>query len=121
MSSHRHGTPAQLAAFALLAPPVAWAAQLVLGYGATEAACGVGGSGQLGGLAPWAWSVIAAAVALAICALAFVAARTANRHETASGAIVFLAGAAVAVALLFGAVTLLTLVGTAALEPCSPT
>jgi len=51
--------------YALLGPPLAWAAQLVVGYGYTEAACGGGGVAAGIGLHPWEATVAVAAALVA--------------------------------------------------------
>jgi hypothetical protein len=47
--------------YGLLGPPLAWATQLVVGYGYTEAACGSGGVTAGIGLHPWEAIVAVAA------------------------------------------------------------
>jgi hypothetical protein len=105
---------------AVVAPPTAWFAQLLLGYGVTESACGAGGSGQLGGVTPRAWTLTTTGTALVICALAGAAALAANRRRTAgaNGRIGFMVDVGIAVAVVFAAIVAFTAVGLVALDPC---
>jgi hypothetical protein len=105
---------------ALLGVPLAWTAQLVVGYGAEEADCAPGSGG-------WDFSshtvdailfAFAGAVALAGLAAAF---RVLLRPPVdPRGRIAFLALGGVLVAALFGALIVMTGVGVLSLEPCTP-
>jgi hypothetical protein len=54
--------------FGLLGAPLAWAVQLVLGYGVTEARCGVGGSRWGVGVDTWEITLMVAAGAVVLLA-----------------------------------------------------
>jgi hypothetical protein len=54
--------------FGLLGAPLAWTVQLVLGYGVTEARCGVGGSGWAVSVDTWEITLMIAAGAVVILA-----------------------------------------------------
>jgi hypothetical protein len=58
--------------YAIVAPPLAWTAQLVVGYGFALAACGAGGVS--GGIGIHLWQAIAAAVAALVAAGAWAGA-----------------------------------------------
>jgi hypothetical protein len=106
---------------ALLGVPLAWTAQLVLGYGAEEADCAPG-SGS------WDFSshtvnavlfAVAGAVALAGLAGAMRVLLHPPPVDT-RGRIAFMALGGVLVASLFGALIVMTGVGILSLEPCTP-
>jgi hypothetical protein len=106
----------------LLGAPLAWAAQLVLGYGAEEADCAPG-SGR------WDFSshtvntiLFAIAGVVTVAALAagvWVLLRAADRPEDIRGRVPFMALGAVLVSSLFGALVVLTGIGVLSLEPCT--
>lgn len=58
--------------YAIVAPPLAWTAQLVVGYGFALAACGTGGVS--GGIGIHPWQAIAAAAAALVAAGAWAGA-----------------------------------------------
>jgi hypothetical protein len=105
---------------ALVGVPLAWAAQLVVGYGAEEVDCAPGSRN-------WDFSshtvnailfALAGVVALAGLAAAF---RVLMQSPVdARGRIAFLALGGVLVAALFGALIVMTGVGVLSLEPCTP-
>lgn len=107
----------------LLAAPLAWTGQLVVGYGVEEADCSAGGSRW--GLDTTTWelaltiaagTIAAAGVAAALLTLSRVRGQEPDPH----GRIGFLAGGGVLVSAVF--LALIVLGGTAAvyLEPCVP-
>ena len=107
--------------FALLGPPLAWAAQLVVGYGVEEADCGK--AGEHWSLHTTAWE----ATLLALCGLVGVAGlgtavalwRGSERQEPdPRGRIAFLAVSALLIDGLFLALIVLTGIGTIVLDPC---
>ena len=104
----------------LLAAPLGWTAQLVLGYGAEEADCAPG-SGA------WDFSShtvnailfgVAGAIALSGLAAAVWALRRAP--EDVRGRIAFMALAGVLLSSLFGVLVVMTGIGVLSLEPCTP-
>jgi hypothetical protein len=104
----------------LLAAPVAWTAQLVLGYGAEEADCAAGSGG-------WDFSshtvnailfAVAGAAALAGLGAAVWGLRAAE-HDT-RGRIAFMAFGGALVSSLFVALVVMTGIGVLSLEPCTP-
>jgi len=105
---------------ALLGVPLAWTAQLVLGYGAEEADCAPG-SGS------WDFSshtvnavLFAVAGAVALAGLAGAMWVLLHPPVDARGRIAFMALGGVLVASLFGALIVMTGVGVLSLEPCTP-
>jgi hypothetical protein len=107
--------------FALLGPPLAWATQLVVGYGVEEADCGKAG-------AHWSLHVTAwEAALLGLCGVVGAAGlgaavalwRGSERQEPdPRGRIAFLAVSALLIDGLFLALILLTGIGTVVLDPC---
>jgi len=108
--------------FALIAPPLAWTTQVVLGFGVTQAACGAGG------VRPDvnAWAVVLTAAAGVVTVLAGAAAirvfRTA-RGEHIDGAppggrVYFLSIVAMTTTLLFFFIIALNGLGVLVLEKC---
>jgi hypothetical protein len=110
--------------FGLLAAPLAWAAQLVVGYGATIARCTGTASSRSFSLTPWeiVLTAVAAAIALTGQAAAVLVFRsTRGREETdppPAGRIRFLVLAALLSNTLFIVVILLGGITAAGLEPC---
>jgi hypothetical protein len=66
----------------LFMAPLAWAAQLILGYGATLAHCDSGGTGFDLSIVAWEWIVTAVAVLLALCGQAAAVAALRNSDRT---------------------------------------
>jgi hypothetical protein len=105
----------------LLGPPLAWTAQLVLGYFAEDADCARGSGG-------WGFSShtvnaivfgVAGAIAIAgILGSVWVLQRAAERPEDTRGRVPFLALAAVLVSTLFGALVVMTGIGVLSFEAC---
>jgi hypothetical protein len=119
----RSGTEA-LQWFGLLAAPIAWTVQLVLGYGTTVAACSVAGDRWGVSVATWEIALTAAAAAVAVAgqAAALVAwSRTRDGGEAATppaGRIHFFADASLLSNTIFLAVILLGGIAAAHLVPC---
>ncbi len=80
MSALRQHTEA-LQWIGLFTAPLAWAAQLVLGYGATLAHCEAGGRGFGPSIVTWETIVTAAAVLLALCGQAAAVVARHNSHR----------------------------------------
>ena len=107
---------------AVLAAPVAWAAQLVVGYGVEEGGCAaadprVAGAdiGNVAGVV----SVVALAIAVlgGLTALALL-----RRHDESAdprGSVHFLAGAAAMAAVIFSILIVFGGVASLVLDPCS--
>lgn len=107
--------------FALLGPPLAWTAQLVVGYGVEEADCGK--AGQSWALHTTAWEVallaLGGVVGVASLAAAIALWRGSERHAPdPRGRIAFLAVSALLIDGLFLALIVLTGIGTIVLDPC---
>lgn len=112
-----------LAWFGLLGAPLAWAVELVVGYGWEEAACAPAGMRwNLG--TTWAHAgVFAAAAAVALAALVSAASawHAARRGAgDARGRVEFMSAGGIFVSALFLAAVVMTGGGTLALEPCAP-
>jgi hypothetical protein len=106
--------------FALVGVPLAWTAQLVVGYGAEEADCAPG-SGS------WDFSshtvdaiLFAFAGIVALSGLAAAVRVLLHPPVDVRGRIAFLALGGVLVAALFGALIVMTGVGALSFEPCTP-
>jgi hypothetical protein len=104
----------------LLAAPAAWAAQLLLGYGAEEADCAAGSGG-------WDFSshtvnavLFAVAGAAALAGLAAALRSIPRAENDARGRVAFMACGGVLVSSLFGALVVMTGIGVLSLEPCTP-
>ncbi|HEX9381470.1 MAG TPA: hypothetical protein VF891_08210 [Gaiellaceae bacterium] len=105
----------------LLGPPLAWTAQLVLGYFAEDADCARGSGG-------WGFSshtinaiLFAAAAGIAVAGIlgsVWVLQRAAERPEDTRGRIPFMALGAVLVSTLFGALVVMTGIGVLSFEAC---
>jgi hypothetical protein len=111
-----------LQAYAIVAPPVAWAVQLVVGYGYTEAACGAGGVSGGIGLHPWEaiLALAAGAVAGSAWAGAIVLHRATGRGEIDDplGRIRFVSTLGIVIGLIFLTLIAFTAAGTLALDGC---
>jgi hypothetical protein len=118
----RPGTRSALAWFGAAAPPVAWAAQLLVGYSMQEAGCGRPDSNLWGaGLATLT------AIVLAVCGVTAVAggiASVAALRETGSndprGRVRFVAVSGIVASAVFGLAILLTAIPLFSLDPCRP-
>jgi hypothetical protein len=110
--------------YGLLAAPLAWTVQLVVGYGATIARCAGTSASRSFPLATWEIAVTAAAAAVALtgqAAALLVLRATRGRHETdppPDGRVRFLVLAALLSNTLFLVVILLGGITAAGLEPC---
>jgi hypothetical protein len=108
--------------FALVAPPIAWTTQHVVGYGVTEAACGSSGLGPNVN----AWTIVVTVIAATIAVLALVAAVSvfrATRAEDTDGAppagrIYFLSILAMTTTPLFLLIMLMDGAGVLILQKC---
>jgi hypothetical protein len=111
-----------LQAYAIVAPPLAWAVQLVVGYGFTEAACGAGGVS--GGIGIHAWEAILSAAVGAVAASAWVgaialhAATGRGEIDDPLGRVRFLSTVAIVIGLIFLTLIAFTAGGTLALDGC---
>jgi hypothetical protein len=107
--------------FGVGAPPVAWAAQLFFGWMLDEARCGAGG--MRWGIDDHLWQGVISGIAIAFAACGVAAAfwtLQASRagKGDARGRVHFLAVTSLSTALVFLALTVLTLVGVQMVEPC---
>lgn len=105
----------------LLGPPLAWTAQLVLGYFAEDADCarGSGGSEVSSHTVNAIVFAIAGAIAIAgVFGAVWVLQRAADRPEDTRGRVPFMALAAVLVSALFGALVVMTGIGVLSFEAC---
>jgi hypothetical protein len=105
---------------ALVGVPLAWTAQLVVGYGAEEADCAPGSRS-------WDFSshtvnaiLFALAGVVALAGLAAAVRVLMQAPVDPRGRIAFLALGGVLVAALFGALIVMTGVGVLSFEPCTP-
>lgn len=108
--------------FGVLAPPLAWAAQLVTGYAFEEAGCGRPDASLFGaGLNGLTAIVVTVCGALAIAGgAASLAAWRAPRPTASSGADAFLAGWGIAASFIFLLAIVLTGVSLISLDACNP-
>jgi hypothetical protein len=106
--------------FGLLAAPLAWTAQLVVGYGIGDARCSVAGMrwGLDSETGTAALLAATAAIALAGLGVAWVLERRAARDER--GRIAFLAGSGVFVSAVFLVLILLGGIAALSIEHCRP-
>jgi hypothetical protein len=108
--------------YALFGPPLAWAAQLVVGYGLTEAACGPPGRGWGIPMGSLELLIAAAAAVVAIGGWAAAAAlhRAVGRGEIDDplGRVRFLSTIGLVIGAVFLALILYTGAGVATLEGC---
>jgi hypothetical protein len=106
--------------FGLLAAPLAWTAQLVVGYGIGDAGCSVAGMrwGVDSRSATGALLAATGAIALAGLGVAVWLERTAPRN--ARGRIAFLATGGILISAVFLALILLGGIAALALEECRP-
>ena len=106
--------------FGLLAAPLAWTAQLVVGYGIGDARCSVAGmrwglDSQAGEAALFAATAV---LALAGLGLSWRLERTAGRDER--GRVAFMAGGGVLVSTVFFVLILLGGIAALSIEHCRP-
>jgi hypothetical protein len=118
--TRRRSRASALAWFSVLAPPLAWAAQLVIGYAFQEAGCGrpdadLWGAG-LGGLTSAV--IVACGVVAGLGAVAGVVAWRGSRGADPLGRIEFLAIAGVASGFIFLLAIVLSGVALIPLDPC---
>ncbi len=108
--------------FGLLGAPLAWTAQLVVGYGVEEANCSPAGeSWSLG--QPWQIGITATAAAIALAAGlgAFTVWRDLRRHDhDPSGRLGFMAAGGLLVSSVFLVLIVLGGVGAIVLDSCEP-
>jgi hypothetical protein len=101
--------------FGLLGAPLAWTAQLIVGYGVDEAACSPAGARLHVGAT--AFEATAFAVT-AIVALAAVGTALWQRRRAGGDRVAFMATGGVAVGVLFLLLILFTGSGVLSLDPC---
>ena len=109
--------------FGLLAAPLAWAVQLVVGFGVTQAACAAGGRSWGISIEPWQIGLAAGCAAIALaaqaCALAlFRTLRGVHETDPPGGRLYFFALAALFGNTLFLTAIVLTAVGALAHAGC---
>jgi len=111
--------------FGVLGAPLAWAFQLVAGYGLEEAACGTGtATDELWGVTSLTPIAVVCAAALAVAVLSLAAAALSRRRVTREraadvrGYFGFTALAGVLVSTYFLALIALTTAGVLVLDPC---
>jgi hypothetical protein len=116
----RTHTPGRLAWFGALAPPLAWATQLIVGYALEEAACGRP-SANLWGASIDPLTAIVIVVCGVVAILGGLASLTSflSRGPDERGAIRFLAGAGLLGSLVFLLAIVLSGVALLALDGCS--
>jgi hypothetical protein len=118
----RAGGVATLAWFSVLAPPIAWAAQLVIGYSFQEAGCGRPDSDLWGaGLDGLTGSVVVVCGAVAILGgLAGIVVLHASATGDPLGRIRFMAVAGIASACIFLLAIVLSGIALLPLDACDP-
>jgi hypothetical protein len=109
--------------FGLLGAPLAWTAQLLLGFGFAEGACNAGG--LLWGIEPRTWVIVVTATAAAVALLAELSAlavwrdtRRQGAAEPPLGRIHFFSVSSLAVGVVFLAAILMGGIGAAYLGGC---
>ena len=107
--------------FGVLAPPFAWATQLFAGWLLDEAACGRGSHDW--GIDDHVWQAVLSGAAILVAAAGVAAAWSSWRAVAggagdARGRSEFLAVTSLSAALVFLLLTVVTLVGVLAVEPC---
>ena len=112
---------ARLQWFGLGAPPLAWVVQLVGGWLLDEAACGRGSHGW--GIDDHLWQGVLSGAAIAVAAAGVAAAWSSWRAvqagaRDARGRAEFLAISSLSAAPVFLLLTIITLAGVLAVEPC---
>jgi hypothetical protein len=106
----------------VFAPPLAWTAQLVVGYGVEEADCSAGSGSFDAAHLVTVWTSVAAGVVtvVSLLAAAWLWRETRERSPDDRGRIPFLAGVGVLNGLLFLALIVMTAVGVTHFESCRP-
>jgi hypothetical protein len=106
----------------VLGPPAAWAAQLVVGYGAEEADCSSGSGSFDGSHAVVVWLSVGAGVVALVSLLAagWLWRATRDRSPDERGRIPFMATVGVLDGFVFLALIVLTAVGVTHFDPCRP-
>lgn len=113
---------AALQVYALFGAPLAWTAQLVVGYGLTEAACGP--AGRAWDIPIDTWEGVVLALALVVAAGGWAAAAMLHRAVThgqlddPNGRVTFLAMIGLVVGAIFVALIVYTGTGVLTLEEC---
>lgn len=111
-----------LEVYALLGAPLAWTAQLVVGYGLTQAACGP--AGRTWDIPVDAWEAVIFALALAVAAGGWATAAVLHRAvargsvDDPNGRVRFLTTIGLVVGAIFVALILYTGTGVLTLEEC---
>jgi hypothetical protein len=108
--------------YAIAAPPLAWATQLVIGYGYAEAACGTGGVSGGIGLHPWQ-AILAAVVGVVAAgawagAIALHAATGRGEVDDPLGRVRFMSTIGIVIGLIFLTLIGFTAAGTLAVHGC---
>ena len=107
---------------AVLAAPVAWAAQLVIGYSLEEGGCSPGDT-QIAGASvdgvAFGVSVVTALVALAGGGLALLLLRRRDAAGDPRGSVHFVAGGAAMAAVIFLLLIVFGAIATVVLDPCA--
>lgn len=126
--AHRRARPNRrataLAWFAVAGPPLAWALQLVSGYGIEEAACSPGSGSSSLADASRPTSAVVTAAGVVVAALAVLASLQTLRRTRSGrvadprGRIAFTSLAGLAGGLLFGALILLSVIALVTLDAC---
>jgi hypothetical protein len=107
---------------AIMAPPLAWTVQLVIGYGFAIAACGIGGVS--GGISIHLWQAIAGAVAALVAAGAWGgaimlhAATGRGEVDDPVGRVRFMSTIGIVIGLIFLTLIGFTAAGTLAVHGC---
>jgi hypothetical protein len=108
--------------YALVGAPLAWTAQLVLGYGLTEAACGP--AGRMWNIAVDTWESVIFGLALAVAAGGLASAAALHRAvmrgaiDDPNGRVRFMTTIGLAVGAIFLALILYTGTGVLTVEEC---
>lgn len=118
----RPGTRSSLAWFGVAAPPVAWLAQLLIGYSLQEAGCGRPDSNLWGaGLVPLTAVVLGVCGAIAVAGgVAAVAALRATDSKDPRGRVGFVAASGIVASVVFGLAILLSAIPMLTLDACRP-
>jgi hypothetical protein len=108
---------------AIVAPPLAWTVQLVLGYGFAIAACGGGGAG--GGISLHLWQGLVSLAAGLVAgsawggAIALHAATGRGDVDDPVGRVRFMSTVGIAIGLIFLTLIAFTAAGTLSIDGCS--
>ena len=106
--------------FGVAVPPLAWTAQLVVGYGANEADCSVGSGSFNGAHGVAVWLSVGAGVLalLSLAAATLMWWETRDRKPDLRDRIPFMATIGVLTGLIFLALIVITAVGITHFDPC---